>query len=191
MTHTQNRENQSPYTVLEFLTLITQNCTQEKSSGCEKFPKTQLRSECLTKIFSLITVLQCKIHHLNQKKQQTYHTYIQKLTINFYITVIIHILQTIPTPNMSQRLTFKLRTPDLKGQKCIQLDSSLEHLYFKKLNFYIHLNPKIYTVVHSVMALRGLNPQIRQLDPFKSLFQSGTSAQLLNPHTEQVCIYIF
>lgn len=39
MTHTQNRENQSPYTVLEFLTLITQNCTQEKSRGCEKFPK--------------------------------------------------------------------------------------------------------------------------------------------------------
>lgn len=38
VTYIQNQENQSPYTVY-FLTLITQNCTQEKSSGGGEFPK--------------------------------------------------------------------------------------------------------------------------------------------------------
>lgn len=49
---------------------------------------------------------------------------------------------------MSEGLIFKLRTPDLKGRT--SFISTQEHLQFKK-GFYIHLNPKIYTVVHSAI----------------------------------------
>lgn len=68
-----------------FITLIAQNCKQEKSSGCDEkvSGKTQLTPEWFSKIIKTLPSYQ--YYSAMLIKQQKYHTYLQQLTTHFYI----------------------------------------------------------------------------------------------------------